>query len=166
VRVNGVKANLGAVALGRGFPLGQGLGIPMLGIRLHATFGLVEAPIVCNDAELADATSECFQGTRSNDKYHPGIYGGEASLGWLLAGGRVRPFVGGGINLLRPRFQVQFLNRLGDFDSTRVEVNLTRGVGFAGLTWQTAGGFGVGGEIYAAPADALTARLALSYAWR
>jgi hypothetical protein len=166
VRLNGVKANLGGVALARGFGLGQRPGIPMLGIRLHASFGLVEAPITCDDEALADASSECYQGTRSNDHYHPGIYGAEASLGWLLAGGRVRPYVGGGVNLLRPRFQVQFVNRFGDVDSTRVEVNLTRGVAFAGITWETARGFGVGGEIYAAPADAVTARVALSYAWR
>ncbi|HTC23770.1 MAG TPA: hypothetical protein VK688_05370, partial [Gemmatimonadales bacterium] len=130
------------------------------------TFGLVQAPITCDDAALADPTSECFQGTRSNDHYHPTMFGADGSLGWTLKGGRVRPYVGGGINLLRPRLQVQFTNAIGSTDSTRVEVNLTRAVVFGGLMWQAARGFGITGEVYAAPADAITGRLGLSYAWR
>jgi hypothetical protein len=165
VRLNGAKANLGAVALGRGFALGQ-RGTTTVGIRVHATFGVVEAPITCDDEALVDVTSECYQGTRSDDHYHPATYGAEGSVGWRLAGGRVRPYLGGGVNLLRPRFQVHFVNSFGDTDSTRVELNLTRGVAFGGVTWETARGFGLGGEIYAAPADAVTARLAVSYAWR
>jgi hypothetical protein len=166
VRLNGAKANLGAVAFGRGFALGQGRGTTTVGIRAHATFGVVEAPITCDDEALLDVTSECYQGTRSDDHYHPATYGAEASLGWRLAGGRVRPYLGGGVNLLRPRFQVHFVNSLGNTDTTRVEVNLTRGVAFGGVTWETTRGFGLGGQIYAAPADAVTARLAVSYAWR
>ena len=164
VRLNGVKADVGAVALGRAFAVGHG---PMtVGVRAHATFGLVEAPITCDDAELSDPTSECYQGTRSNDRYHPTTFGAEASLGWALAGGRVHPYVGGGVNFLRPRFQVDFTNRFGSTDSTRVEVNLTRGVVFGGLMWEAAHGLGVTGEIYAAPADAVTGRLGLSYTLR
>jgi hypothetical protein len=164
VRLSGAKANLGAVALGRSFALGQGS--TYFGVRVHATFGLIRAAITCDDPAVADPTSECYQGTRSDDHYRPATYGAEGSLGWGMAGGRFRPYVGGGVNLLRPRFQVHFVNRFGDLDNTQVEVNLTRGVAFGGVTWQTARGFGVGGEIYTAPADAVTARLALSYAWR
>ncbi len=164
IRLNGVKANVGSIALGRAIPVGHG---PMTaGIRLHTTFGLVQAPITCNEAELADPTSECFQGTRSNDKYHPTMFGAEGSLGWTLARGRVRPYLGGGVNLLRPRFEVGFTNRLGSTDSTRVEVNLTRAVVFGGVMWQAGRGFGITGEVYSAPADAVTGRVGLSYAWR
>jgi len=164
VRVNDVKANLGAVALSRGFGLGRSSAV--LGLRLHATFGQVNAPITCNDAALADPVSECFDGTRSDDRYNPDTYGAETSLGWSLAGGRVRPYLGGGVNLLRPRFQVHFVNRFGDLDDTRVIVNLTRGVVFGGLGWFAPSGFGVSGEIYAAPADAVTGRVAVRYALR
>jgi hypothetical protein len=164
VRVNGVKADVGSVALERAFPVGR---TPMTAaLRLHSTFGLVEAPITCDDAALADPTSECFQGTRSNDRYHPTIFGADGSIGWTLAGGRVRPYLGGGVNLLRPRFQVGFTNRFGSTDSTKVEVNLTRAVVFGGLTWQAGRGFGITGEVYSAPADAVTGRVGLSYAWR
>ncbi len=164
VRLNGVKANLAALALGRSFQLGRGSMTG--GLRIHATFGLVLAPITCDESGLADPGSECYQGTRSDDRYHPTSYGAEASLGWRLAGGRVRPYLGGGLNFLRPRFQVEFVNRFGALDDTRVELNLTRGVAFGGVTWEAARGFGLAGEVYTAPADAVTARLGLSYAWR
>jgi hypothetical protein len=74
VRLNGAKANLGAVALGRGFALRQ-RGTTTVGIRVHATFGVVEAPITCDDEALVDVTSECYRGTRSDDRgreSHPG----------------------------------------------------------------------------------------------
>jgi hypothetical protein len=164
VRVNGVKANLGSLALARGFPLGRGR--TTLGLRLHATVGRVLAPITCPDAQLANPASECYQGTRSDDRYDPNTFGAEGSLGWALAGGRFRPYVGGSVNLLRPRFQVNFVNRLGQLDDTRVIVDLTRGGVFGGLAWRAAAGVGVSGEIYAAPADAVTGRVAVSYAIR
>jgi hypothetical protein len=164
VRVNGVKADVGGIALGRGFPVGHG---PMtVGLRVHATFGVVDAPITCDQAALSDPTSECYHGTESDDRYHPTTFGAEGSVGWTLAGGRVRPYLGAGLNLLRPRFQVDFTNQFGSTDSTRVEVNLTRGVVFGGLMWEAAHGFGVTGEVYAAPADAVTGRVGLSYSWR
>lgn len=164
VRVNGVKANVGGVALGRGFGVGQG-GMTA-GVRLHATFGLIQAPITCDEAALSDPTSECYQGTLSDDRYHPVTFGAEASVGWTLARGRLRPYLGGGVNLLRPRFQVGFTNSAGTTDSTRVEANLTRGVVFGGLEWAAARGFGITAEIYGAPADAVTGRVGLSYALR
>lgn len=164
VRVHGVKANIGSVALARGFPIRHGT--TALGLRLHAAFGRVRAPITCPDAQLANSASECFGGTRSDDSYDPTTFGAEGTLGWTLAGGSVRPYIGGGVNLLRPRFQVNFVNRLGDLDNTRVIVNLARGVVFGGLAWRASSGFGVNGELYSAPADAITGRIAVSYAIR
>jgi hypothetical protein len=74
-------------------------------------------------------------------------------LGWSLAPGRFRPFVGTGANILHPRFQVNFTNSSGFTDNTRVRVNLTRGVIFGGATWAPSSRLGLSGEIYSAPAD-------------
>jgi len=156
VPINGVKANLFGLSVGKSFGKLDGL---VAAIRAHGTFGSIQGPITCNDAALADPVSECFQGTRSDDKYSPNIFGADVSLGWTMAGGKLRPYVGGGYNRLEPRFQVNFTNQFGMVDSTRIEVNLNRGVVFGGATWQLADRLGVAAEIYAAPADAVTARL-------
>ena len=71
-----------------------------------------------------------------------------------MAGGRLRPYVGGGYNRLEPRFQVNFTNQFGAVDSTRVEVNLNRGVVFGGATWQLTERLGVAAEVYSAPSTA------------
>jgi hypothetical protein len=162
IAIHQVKSNLVALSLARSFPLGRAG--TALGLRLHGTFGLTQGPFTCDDADLQDPTSECFQGTRSDDHYHPNIFGAEALLGWSLAEGRFRPFVGTGANILHPRFMVNFTNSFGSTDNTRVNVNLTRGVIFGGATWAPSPRFGLSGEIYSAPADAVTGRLMLSYA--
>jgi len=156
VRVAGAKANLFGVSLGKSFGRLDGL---VAAIRAHGTFGSIRGPITCDDAALTELTSECFQGTRSDDKYSPNIFGADVSLGWTMAGGRLRPYFGGGYNRLEPRFQVNFTNQFGMVDSTRIELNLNRGVVFGGATLQLAERFGVTAEVYAAPADAVTARL-------
>jgi len=156
VPINGVKANLFGLSVGKSFGKLDGL---VAAIRAHATFGSIQGPITCDDAALADPVSECFQGTRSDDKYSPNIFGADVSLGWTMAGGKLRPYLGGGYNRLEPRFQVNFTNQFGMVDSTRIEVNLNRGVVFGGATWQLADRLGATGEVYAAPADAVTARL-------
>jgi hypothetical protein len=156
VRINGVKANLFGLSVGKSFGKLDGL---VAAIRAHGTFGSIYGPITCDDAALSDPVSECFQGTRSDDKYSPNIFGADVSLGWTMAGGKLRPYVGGGYNRLEPRFQVNFTNQFGELDSTRIEVNLNRGVVFGGATWQLADRLGIAGEVYAAPADAVTARL-------
>lgn len=164
IRINGAKANLVGLALARAIPLGRlGEDEASLGLRVHGTLGVIRAPITCDDPELENPNSECYQGTRSDDRYHPNVFGAEGSLGWALARGRFRPYVGGGLNLLRPRFQVNFVNRFGERDSTRVEANLTRGVVFGGATWLATPRVGITGEVYAAPADAVTGRLAIGY---
>jgi hypothetical protein len=156
VPINGVKANLFGLSVGKSFGKLDGL---VAAIRAHGTFGSIQGPITCDDAALADPVSECFQGTRSDDKYSPNIFGADVSLGWTMAGGKLRPYVGGGYNRLEPRFQVNFTNQFGMVDSTRIEVNLNRGVVFGGATWQLADRLGVAAEVYAAPADAVTGRL-------
>jgi hypothetical protein len=158
-----VKANLVGVSLQRPFPISrQGL----MTVRAHGTFGVVQAPITCNDEALQDPTSVCYQGTRSDDRYHPNIFGLEGALSWPLGSGRVRPFVGGGLNILHPRFQVNFTDQFGQVDNRKVEVNLTQGTLFGGASWSSGDRLALSGEIYGAPGDAVTARLVASYGIR
>ena len=162
VRVNGVKANL------LGLSLGQSIGVGsrgVLGLRAHASFGTVHAPITCPDAALADPASECYQGTRSDDSYRPDIFGAEASLGVPVGSGALRPYIGAGVNVLRPRFRVNFTNRVGELDNRRIEADLTRGAVFGGLTWAPAR-VALSAEVYASPGDAVTARVGVGYMLR
>lgn len=156
VRVAGVKANLFGISLAKSFGRRDGA---VLGLHAHATFGSIHAPITCNDAALDDPASECFNGRRSDDRYAPNIAGADVSLGWSMAAGRLRPFLGGGYNRLQPRFRVNFTNQFGDVDHTRVEVNLDRVALFGGAQWQLTPRLGVVGEVYAVPTDAVTWRL-------
>lgn len=164
VRLNGVQTNLVGVSLARGFALNHAGSL--LTLRAHGSFGRIRAAITCPEEELADPASECFQGTESDDRYHPTTLGAEGVVGWSLGQGRFRPFVGGGVNFLRPRFQVNFTNQFGVLDDTRVEVNSTRGALFGGATWVVSGGLGLSGEIYGAPGDAVTGRVMASYGLR
>lgn len=158
VRVGGVKANLFGISLGRSFGNIDGV---IAAIRGHATFGSVRAPITCNDDALEDAASECFQGTRSDDRFSPNIFGADVAVSVPVAEGRLRPYVGAGYNRLTPRFQVNFTNSVGGVDTTRVIVNLDRVAVFGGATWILSYRFAMSGEVYATPADAVTARLVL-----
>jgi hypothetical protein len=164
VRLNGVKANLIGLSLGRSFPIVKPGTV--LALRLHSAFGLIRGPFTCNDDALRDSASECFQGTRSDDRYHPNTFGAEGAVSWPVAGGRFRPFLGGGFNLLHPRFQVNFTNQFGSTDNRKVEVDLNRGVLFGGGTWGVTRGLGLTGEIYSAPGDAVTGRVTVSYSVR
>jgi hypothetical protein len=162
VRLNGVKANLIGVSLQRAFQLPRAAAV--IALRIHGSGGLIRAPVVCNDDALEDPTSECFQGTRSDDRYHPNTFGAEAAVSWGLGNGQVRPFVGGGVNLLHPRFQVHFTNQFGSTDTRKVEVDLTRGALFGGASWQPSTRVRLSGEVYGSPGDAVTGRVLLNYA--
>jgi hypothetical protein len=157
VPVNGVKANLFGVSLAKSFPLGSLNG----SVRAHSTFGSIRAPITCNRAALADNTSECFNGTLSDDRFSPNIFGADLSLGKTMFDGKLQPYIGGGYSRLDPRFQVNFTNAFGFVDHTRVVVNLDRLALFGGVTWQMAGRFAATTEVYSTPADAVTVRVAL-----
>ena len=160
VSLNGATPNLLGFSVGRTFPVGGGM---QLGVRVHATTGKIEAPITCDEDALEDPVSECFNGTLSEDRYKPNALGADLTAGWSLGGGRVRPFVGAGINLLRPRFQVHFVNSLGQLDDRKVKVNLERVAMFGGMSWFPAERLGLTGQIYSAPADAVTGRVTISY---
>ena len=160
VRVSGVKANLWSFAVSRTVPINQ-KGGTFFG-RVHATFGSLHAPFTCPDKALQDPLSECFQGTRSDDRYSPNIYGLEFGFGIPMAGGRLRPYVGGGYNILHPRFQVNFTNSTGSTDRRKVEVNLHRWVVFGGVTLAATRSLSLSGELYSAPSDLVTARARVS----
>ena len=158
IRVNGVKANLIGLALTKSIGHRDGL---TAAVRAHATFGSVHAPVTCDRDALADPVSECFNGTLSDDRFSPNIMGLDLSLGWAMAGGRLRPYLGSGYNRLEPRFQVNFTNQFGTIDRTRVAVNLDRVALFGGAAWQLTDRLAITGEIYAAAADAATGRLVI-----
>jgi hypothetical protein len=157
VRVAGVQANLFGVSLAKSFQLSGLNG----SVRAHSTFGSIRAPITCDRAALSDKASECFNGTLSDDRFSPNIFGADLSLGKTMFDGRLQPYVGAGYNRLEPRFQVNFTNQFGFVDRTRVVVNLDRLALFGGVTWQMASRFAATTEIYSTPADAVTVRLAL-----
>ncbi|MEO8636890.1 MAG: hypothetical protein ABI587_16560 [Gemmatimonadales bacterium] len=160
IRVSGVKANLWSFAVSRTVPINPNGGT-FFG-RLHATFGSLHAPFTCPDKALQDPLSECFQGTRSDDRYSPNIYGVELGFGFPMAHGALRPYLGGGYNILHPRFQVNFTNAADSTDRRKVEVNLHRWVVFGGVTVAATPNLSLSGELYSAPSDLITARARVS----
>ncbi len=154
VRVREVEANLVSLAVARALARGR-LG---LALRAHATFGVVHAPVTCDDAALQDPASECFGGTRSNDSFHPNILGIELQASQRM-NGRLALFGAVGYNRLQPRFRVNFTNQFGTTDRRRVSVDLDRLALSAGVLLRLGAGFGLVSELYAVPADAVTGRL-------
>ena len=138
LRISQAKANLVSVALSRTTAIHNGA--VLLNVRAHGTFGVINGPITCDDAALQDATSICYQGSRSDDGFHPNVFGVEATVGWRL-GKALRPYMGAGYNRLTPRFQVNFTNQFGQTDRRRVIVDMDRGVLFAGATWRATRAF-------------------------
>jgi hypothetical protein len=153
IRVDEVRANLVGLAIAHPHPLGHGW---VLGLRAHAVLGSLRAPVTCPDAAIRDVTSECFGGTRSDDRWQPGVLGAEAVVG----GGRsnIRPHFGVGYTMLRPRFEVNFTNAADSTDHRQVQVNLERFAIFAGVTMRL-GSSSLTAEAYSTPADAVTARI-------
>lgn len=156
IRLNGVKSNLVSLAVARPFALTSDL---TLGVRAHAVLGSLTAPVTCDDDALLDITSECFGGTRSDDRWQPGVHGVEAVLG---VRGRVRPHLGIGYTRLRPRFTVNFTNAVGDTDRRFMAVDLDRVALFAGVS-TAVGPLRATAEGYATVGDAITARLVVRY---
>ena len=159
VNVNHVKSGLVSLALARPFRLDERWTI---GVRAHGVLGGIDAPVTCDDDAIEDPASECFLGMRSNDRWNPGVYGVEAVVG---AGRHIRPHLGIGYTMLRPRFQVNFTNRFGDTDRRKVEVNLERMAVFGGVSFGLAG-LRITAEGYATVGDAITARLVARHQWQ
>ena len=157
VRINGVKSNLFGLALGWSGAIGGNF---TLGARAHGTFGEVNAPITCSEDALQDPTSECFEGTVSDDSYKPNIFGADVRLGLGKAESKVHPYAGLGYNRLQPRFQVNFTNSAGELDDRKVTVDMNRLAVFGGLSWKLGQSLGLAGEVYSTPSDAVTVRIA------
>ncbi len=128
VRVNQFSANLVGLAVARPFRLPNGW---YLGVRADALLGSLDGPVTCDDKAIADPTSECYHGTRSDDSWTPGVFGAEAVVG--AGNGKIRPHFGVGYTMLRPRFQVNFTNAQGSTDHRQVNVDLDRIALFAGV---------------------------------
>ena len=153
VTLNNVTANLVGVAISRPVRLPHGW---YLGLRAHGVMGSLHGPITCDDKAIADPTSECFRGTRSDDTWRPGVVGGEAVVG--AGAGTFRPYLGVGYTVLHPRFQVNFTNGQGSTDRRQVNVDLDRVALFGGMTLRVERST-ITAEAYATPNDAVTARL-------
>jgi len=158
--------NMTSLALGFVRQLGARLG---LALRAHGTFGHVTGPITC-DADAVQNTNPnraCYGNAKSKDTYWPNIVGVESALTWTGAGdGRFAGYVGGGYSSLRPRFKVGFQPANAPFDSTRVEVDLTRVAVLAGGRYRFSRKVDLTGEIYSVPKDVTTVRLGASLGLR
>ena len=163
VRVADVRSNVLGLALAWSHPLTSAT---VLRVRASGTTGWLEAPITCDEEGLQEPESECYQGTPSTDRLHPNMLGADAAVGWSAYEGKLRPYAGAGYNHLRPRFQVNFTNREGTVDRTRVSVNLDRFVAYAGADWRPLHSVAVVGEAYASASDGVIARLGVSYVVR
>jgi hypothetical protein len=156
VTLEGMHPSLFSVALGYTRPLGASFAWQA---RAHTTLGHIKGPITCSDKDLADAASECFQGTLSNDEYKPNISGIELAIGPAASERALSWYAGAGYTRLSPRFQVHFLNSASQLDTTRVIVDLNRATLFAGASWNAARRLRVSGEVYATPDDGATVRV-------
>jgi hypothetical protein len=151
--VNQVKANLVSVALAHVHTLGTKWAAS---IRAEGVLGSLRAPVTCDDRAIRDPASDCYGGTRSDDRWQPGVFGIEAALGFRARG--IQPYLGFGYSLLRPRFEVNFTNASGSTDNRQVRVDLQRIAAFAGVSIPL-GRLSLSAEAYATPADAISARL-------
>lgn len=153
IALNAVKANLVGLAVSHSFHLANNW---YIGARAHAVIGSLHAPITCDDRAIEDPASICHRGTRSDDRWRPGVFGSEVVVGKGSA--KFSPYFGFGHTLLRPRFQVNFTDVAGLTDRRQVQVNLQRLALFGGVTL-AARRSTVTAEAYATQGDAVTARL-------
>jgi hypothetical protein len=167
IQVGDAHPHLGSAALSETIALpGFGVfGSSGLMLRADGTIGHVRGPITCAKAALqqSEPDSACYGNTPSNDKFSPNMFGLEGVYGVKSRGGRFEFFAGGGYSWLRPRFEVGFTNLDGVTDNTQVEVNLTRWSVLGGATVNLPARFALTTEVYSAPKDVTTWRLAASY---
>jgi len=165
ITVNDVKANVFGLAIARTIVYGSGV----ISLRGAATLGEIRAPITCTEEQIAVDPSdpnatECAGGDEpSSDHYKPNSFSLDLSYARDLWQGRVRPYVGGGVNFLRPRFQVDFVDQFDVLQDQKVEGNFTRPAFFGGATFRLGSGFGLTGEYYTDPGTAWTARFSAAY---
>ena len=161
--------NLGSVALGWTRTLSgsdEGVGA-WLTLRTHATFGKVKGPITCSsDALQSTAINQpCYGNTPSDDTYEPNMLGAEGMLGWS-GSGRFAGYVGAGYTSIKPRFQVNFTSLQGNLDDTKVLLDDSRIVAFAGGRYRVGDRLNLTGELYSVPKDLTTVRVGASFMLR
>ena len=167
VHLSDAQPNLASFALSRAqlLPVAPWGGSVTLLLRAHGTVGQVRGPITCpsKGLQMDDPNQPCFGTVPSRDTFHPYMVGGEGALSLTTHDGRVAIYAGGGINFLRPRFQVGFVSGDGFADSTRVLVNLTRGTIFGGVTARLTRTFELSAQVYSQPTDVTTVRFSAGY---
>jgi hypothetical protein len=161
IRVNGVKADLIGLALGRTVPMGNGL----ISLRGNAVFGVIRAAITCTKAQTGPTgPSECAGAAKpSDDHFKPNSFGLDLTYGWPVGGGKLRPYVGGGVNWLRSRFQVDATDSTGFHYNQKVEGNYTRLALFGGATWVPTPRWALTGELYADPGTTWVGRVGIAH---
>lgn len=159
VKIGDIKPNLWSFALSRTVPMST-KGAMFMG-RIHTTLGSIRAPITCSAAAVL-AAGPCFNGTKSNDRFSPNIFGVELAFAWPLAQGRLRPYLGAGYNILHPRFEVSYTDSLGQANHQKTRVNMSRYTLFGGATLEAVPGLLLSAEAYSAPSDLITARVRLN----
>lgn len=165
ITVMDATPNLFQVALGFGRAIGTG-GMSYL-LRGHATIGQVKGPITCSPdvIQTTNPTGTCYATEPSEDTYKPNMVGFEGALRF---GGnsRLQTYLGGGVTSLRPRFHVGFTDFVGNVDTTRVIVDLTRFTAFAGAAYKANSRFSLTAELYSQPEDVTTIRAGGLYVLR
>jgi hypothetical protein len=154
IRVNDVKASVFAIAAGRAV-YGRKTAIQLRG---YYQVGTIHGPVSCDQNAVNDPASECFGLPVSDDSYKPNQFGFEGSMGLRLGSGRLMPYAGFGVNFLRPRFQVTSTGQ-------KIELNVTRTAVLGGFGLQVTRSFQINAEAYADPAEAVTGRVLVSYAF-
>lgn len=131
---------------------------------------MIRAAITCTQAQidqdpLAPGATECAGGAKpSDDHFKPNSFGLDLSYGWPIARGRLRPYVGAGVDWLRSRFQVDFTDRFDNHQGQRVEGNFRRLALFGGASWYPTSRWGLTGEIFADPGTTAVGRVGVAYA--
>jgi hypothetical protein len=131
----------------------------VIAARGHAAFGTVKGPVTCPASALVNEASECFDGTLSDDTFEPNIFGVDVSGGFNPPTSRFAWFGGAGYSRLMPRFQVNFRDRAGLLDTTRIIVDLNRLAMFAGVTASIGHRLRGSAEFYATTRDGATGRI-------
>ncbi|HEX7123666.1 MAG TPA: hypothetical protein VF178_14920 [Gemmatimonadaceae bacterium] len=151
--------NMASIALSVVRPVSPVLGVA---VRAHATVGEVTGPITCprEALQLDDAGAACYGTAPSEDTYHPNVAGVELALTWR--GHRLAGYAGAGLSSLRPRFRVGFQEAGGDYDATRVIVDMSRVTALAGVRWLLTESADLHGEAYAVPEDLTVLRVGAS----
>jgi hypothetical protein len=159
LRVCGVKPHMVSAALSRRFRAGGAWDGALRG-AVH--YGVLNAPITCNEQAVADPTNAvCFQGQVSDDRFRPFTLALEAAA---IFGGlgrrRIEPYLLVGLRRDDPRLDVHFVNAQDSLDNAReqLESALIRAHVAAGASWAATGRLVLGGELYYAPGALLTAR--------